>query len=111
MHRYTGSKSTSRVSVVHTLQSLDKQLQQLDVSLEENTGRIGVMDEHLKNVQQEITYTESRVRGSKGGSSKRCLQLQNPKITRVGARNVAYMGLYGSCSGTMPANPGTQNCV
>lgn len=29
--------------------------------MEENGGRIGVMDEHLKNVQQEITYTESRV--------------------------------------------------
>jgi hypothetical protein len=44
------------------LQSLEKQLQQIDLTLEENGGRIGVMDEHLKNVQQEITYTESRVR-------------------------------------------------
>jgi hypothetical protein len=43
------------------LQSLEKQLQQIDLTLEENGGRIGVMDEHLKNVQQEITYTESRV--------------------------------------------------
>jgi hypothetical protein len=43
------------------MQSLEKQLQQIDLTLEENGGRIGVMDEHLKNVQQEITYTESRV--------------------------------------------------
>lgn len=43
-------------------QKLEKQLELVDVAVEENSGRIGVMAEHLKNVQQEITYTESRVR-------------------------------------------------
>eukprot|EP00879_Flechtneria_rotunda_P003815 GHRR01004055.1.p1 GENE.GHRR01004055.1~~GHRR01004055.1.p1 ORF type:complete len:980 (+),score=386.14 GHRR01004055.1:396-3335(+) len=43
------------------IRGLEKQLQQLDLSVEENAGRVGVMGEHLKNVQQEITYTESRV--------------------------------------------------
>jgi hypothetical protein len=41
---------------------LEKQLQQVDLELEENAGRVTVMDEHLKNVQQEITYAQHRVR-------------------------------------------------
>jgi protein-arginine kinase activator protein McsA len=44
------------------LQTVEKQLETLDASLEENKGRVEVMLDHLKNVQQEITYTESRVR-------------------------------------------------
>lgn len=43
------------------VQRLEKQLQQVDAALEEHGGRVGVMHEHLKNVQQELTYTESRV--------------------------------------------------
>lgn len=43
------------------LQALEKQLQQVDLELEENAGRVTVMDEHLKNVQQEITYAQHRV--------------------------------------------------
>lgn len=40
---------------------MEQQLQQVDLELEENAGRVGVMDEHLKNVQQEITYAQHRV--------------------------------------------------
>lgn len=44
------------------LQGLEKQLQQVDLELEENAGRVAVMSDHLKNVQQEITYAQHRVR-------------------------------------------------
>lgn len=44
-------------------QHLEQQLEAVDVAIEEHSGRIGVMEEHLKNVRQEIAYTESRVRG------------------------------------------------
>lgn len=43
-------------------QALEKQLEGLNVALEENSSRMGVMGEHLKNVEQEIAYTEQRVR-------------------------------------------------
>jgi peptidoglycan hydrolase CwlO-like protein len=46
------------------LQELEQQLESLDLSVEEHTGRIEVMTDHLKSVKQEITYTESRVRRS-----------------------------------------------
>lgn len=44
-------------------QELEAQLEAADISIEEHGGRITVMEEHLKNVRQEIAYTESRVRG------------------------------------------------
>jgi hypothetical protein len=44
-----------------TAQQLEKQLEAVDISIEEHGGRITVMEEHLKNVRQEIAYTESRV--------------------------------------------------
>lgn len=44
------------------VQNLEKQLQQVDLELEENAGRVNVMDEHMKNVQQEILYAQHRVR-------------------------------------------------
>jgi uncharacterized protein YgbK (DUF1537 family) len=47
------------------LQDLEKQLEDVDTALEENKGRIDVMHSHLTNVQQEITYTESRVSGQR----------------------------------------------
>ncbi len=43
------------------MQRLEKQLELVDQALEENNDRINVMHEHLRNVQQELTYTESRV--------------------------------------------------
>lgn len=43
------------------VQSLEKQLQQVDVELEETAGRITVMGDHMKNVQQEMTYAQHRV--------------------------------------------------
>lgn len=46
------------------MQALEQHLQQVDLELEENAGRVGVMDEHLKNVQQEITYAQHRVRAA-----------------------------------------------
>ncbi|KAF8063069.1 CCDC39 [Scenedesmus sp. PABB004] len=52
------------------IRALERQLAQVDAALEENGGRIGVMDEHLKNVQQEITYTESRV-GARAAAAPR----------------------------------------
>lgn len=42
-------------------QALEKQLQGVDLELDENAGRVTVMDEHLKNVRQEITYAQHRV--------------------------------------------------
>lgn len=47
-------------------QQLEKQLEAADISIEEHGGRITVMEEHLKNVRQEIAYTESRVSGVAG---------------------------------------------
>lgn len=44
-------------------QDLEKQLEQTENQLSENADRIGIMDEHLSNVQQELKYTQSRVRG------------------------------------------------
>lgn len=41
---------------------MEQQLQQVDLELEENAGRVGIMDDHMKNVQQEITYAQHRVR-------------------------------------------------
>lgn len=46
------------------LQALENQLELVDLELEENAGRISVMDEHMKNVKQEITYAQHRVRNS-----------------------------------------------
>ena len=43
-------------------QDLEKQLEQTEGQLSENADRIGIMDEHLSNVQQELKYTQSRVR-------------------------------------------------
>jgi peptidoglycan hydrolase CwlO-like protein len=48
--------------LVFAVQNLEKQLQQVDLELEENAGRVNVMDEHMKNVQQEILYAQHRVR-------------------------------------------------
>lgn len=44
------------------LQGLEKSLEQTETQLAENGDRIGIMSEHLNNVQQEIKYTQSRVR-------------------------------------------------
>jgi hypothetical protein len=41
----------------------------VDISIEEHGGRITVMEEHLKNVRQEIAYTESRVRWRAAGGA------------------------------------------
>ncbi len=41
----------------------------MDISIEEHGGRITVMEEHLKNVRQEIAYTESRVRWRAAGGA------------------------------------------
>lgn len=45
-----------------TLQTLEKQLETTDSALTENSDRIQIMTEHLNNVQQELKYTQSRVR-------------------------------------------------
>ena len=34
----------------------------MEGAIEENTDRINIMEDHLKNVQQELVYTQSRVR-------------------------------------------------
>jgi peptidoglycan hydrolase CwlO-like protein len=51
----------SRTIYAH-LQSLEKQLDRVDGALEENQDRVGIMEEHLQNVQQELKYTQGRVR-------------------------------------------------
>ena len=48
---------------------LERQLEGAESGLEEHKDRIEVMDEHLKNVRTELTYTEARV-GSKGKEIK-----------------------------------------
>jgi hypothetical protein len=47
-------------------QVLEKELEKADAAHEENRDRINIMQEHLHNVQQELKYTQSRVR-SEGG--------------------------------------------
>mmetsp|Transcript_9124 Transcript_9124/g.17160 ORF Transcript_9124/g.17160 Transcript_9124/m.17160 type:complete len:907 (-) Transcript_9124:51-2771(-) len=43
------------------VRDLERQLEATDVGLEENSDRVGIMEEHLKNVQQELKYTQNRV--------------------------------------------------
>ncbi|GAX79427.1 hypothetical protein CEUSTIGMA_g6868.t1 [Chlamydomonas eustigma] len=43
------------------VRDLEKQLEQTESLLSENGDRIGIMNEHLSNVQQELKYTQSRV--------------------------------------------------
>ena len=42
-------------------QALEKALERADAALDENQDRVGIMTEHLKNVQQELKYTQTRV--------------------------------------------------
>jgi len=55
---------------------MEQQLQQVDLELEENSGRVGIMDDHMKNVQQEITYAQHRVRMLEGSLLQPSLQQQ-----------------------------------
>lgn len=41
-------------------------MERTDKQLEKNVDRISVMEEHLKNVQQELKYTQARVSTSPG---------------------------------------------
>ena len=50
------------ITCMRAWQDLEKQLEQTENQLSENADRIGIMDEHLNNVQQELKYTQSRVR-------------------------------------------------
>ncbi len=43
------------------LQELEAQLEQTHIAVEENNEHTKVLTEHLGNVRQEITYTQSRV--------------------------------------------------
>ena len=45
-------------------QALETQLEGYEGAIEENSDRINIMEEHLKNVQQELVYTQTRVGGS-----------------------------------------------
>jgi urease alpha subunit len=40
---------------------LEGDLEETGVALDENVDRIKIMQEHLKNVQQELKFTQSRV--------------------------------------------------
>jgi coiled-coil domain-containing protein 39 len=61
-----------RSSTFDVCQVLEAQLESAEGSLEENSDRISIMDEHLKNVQQELKYTQSRVTHREGsGKGKR----------------------------------------
>mmetsp|Transcript_20436 Transcript_20436/g.66353 ORF Transcript_20436/g.66353 Transcript_20436/m.66353 type:complete len:909 (-) Transcript_20436:163-2889(-) len=42
------------------IRGLEKEREQSDAALEENKDRVGIMNEHLRNVQQELVYTQSR---------------------------------------------------
>lgn len=44
---------------------LRKNIEELTAHIEQNKDSVGVMGEHLKNVQQELSYTESRVEANK----------------------------------------------
>eukprot|EP00878_Enallax_costatus_P027581 GHUV01029712.1.p1 GENE.GHUV01029712.1~~GHUV01029712.1.p1 ORF type:complete len:477 (+),score=186.93 GHUV01029712.1:553-1983(+) len=67
------------------IRNLEKQAEEIDLSLEENGGRINVMEEHLKNVQQEITYTESRVDAEKRelGTEQHLRVMADKEMARV----------------------------
>ncbi len=52
------------------LQDLEKKLESADAALEEHHDRVAIMDEHLKNVQQELKYTQSRVGEAAGGKAE-----------------------------------------
>ncbi len=54
----------SRVARESRTQELEVRLEKADAALEEHQDRVAIMDEHLKNVQQELKYTQSRVRGT-----------------------------------------------
>lgn len=41
---------------------MERKLDRTDLALEKNMDRIRSMDDHLKNVQQELKYTQTRVR-------------------------------------------------
>mmetsp|Transcript_5128 Transcript_5128/g.9691 ORF Transcript_5128/g.9691 Transcript_5128/m.9691 type:complete len:950 (+) Transcript_5128:130-2979(+) len=43
------------------IQASERQLEALEAAIEENSDRINIMEDHLKNVQQELVYTQSRV--------------------------------------------------
>lgn len=43
------------------MQKLERRLERTERALEQNTDRLHIMDEHLRNVQQELKYTQSRV--------------------------------------------------
>lgn len=42
------------------VQKLERLLEDAEAGLEENSDRVGVMGEHLQNVQTELTYTQVR---------------------------------------------------
>ena len=44
------------------MQSVEHELETLEAAIEENSERMKVMREHLKNVQQEIKYTETHLK-------------------------------------------------
>jgi hypothetical protein len=44
------------------MQHLEKRLEAAEAALEEHGDRVAIMGEHLKNVQQELKYTQGRVR-------------------------------------------------
>ena len=47
------------------IKTKEKQLEEFTESLEENLDRINAMTEHLKNVEQEVLYTQTRVNSKK----------------------------------------------
>ena len=40
--------------------TVEKEVERTDALLEENTDRVAIMEEHLKNVNQELRYTQTR---------------------------------------------------
>ncbi len=52
------------------MQELERELEKTDGLLNENGERIAIMNEHLTNVQQELKYTQSRVRHKAGTRRK-----------------------------------------
>jgi hypothetical protein len=67
---------------------LQQELEAVDIAIEEHGGRITVMEEHLKNVRQEITYTESRVRcrgGRRGAAAPAGAATRQPEALALSA--------------------------
>ncbi len=80
-------------------QRLERRLERTERALETNMDRLHIMDEHLKNVQQELKYTQTRVREQPGPG----LVGQGCRIRGGRGQEEGYAPAAGVCAGHPPA--------